>query len=154
MKALLFSLIGIFLLTGCNTEIRRAKKGTEKIRKLQTKFPELFAESRDTVIYLDTLLFITDIPILDTVVVTKSDTITVENERIKTVVQIVREQIPVYRIRTEVKNDTFTLIERDTIITVQKEVVNQVKTVKRVPWYLTLIIVGLLIGLIISLIAD
>lgn len=154
MKRITIILLAILVFSGCNRELRKTKRAANKIRMLTTKYPDLLAEKRDTVVHLDTLLFISDISPLDTIVVTNRDTITVENERIKTVVEIQRQEVPVYRIRTEVQNDTIEIVQRDTLVTVQKEIVTQVKSVKVTPWYLILIIIGLIVGLIITIIKN
>ena len=134
--------------SGCNKDIKRAKKGARKFQKLITTFPDLVAEKRDTIVSIDTVSVISKIPVLDTMIITNRDTITVEKDRIKTVVEIQRKEIPVYRIITKVENDTFEIISRDTLIQIQKEIVTQIKTVKKVPWWVIAVCLSCVVALV------
>lgn len=121
-----FILFGLVLLCSCYTE-RRAMR---EVSRAKETFPHLF--SADTVsdtTYLKELLpvFITEYR-TDTLLVTSSDTdsVSVDDERVRTVVVVERDSVTRWRIKTVVKADTVevpiqvpvirTEIEREVVI--------------------------------------
>lgn len=130
-----FIFIGILFFSSCLTEQRAQKK----IIKIQEKHPRLFQTDTSYIYKIDT--FEIELPkyIFDTIVPIK-DTVIVENERIKTIIQIVNnDSIPQYIINSEIKEIKVPIIIRDTIPVIKSEIVTKTEYKKYVPWYLWLL---------------
>ena len=139
MKTLLTIPLTLILLTSCKLtkEERRLNRGTKKLERLVTKFPEL---KRTDTLYIAHEVIVPRTQI-DTITTLTTDTVTITKDRLT-----VR-----YRVDT-VLNTVWldamcdTLVIRDTVAapcpTIQgtKTVV---RTEKRVPWWVWLIISGL-----------
>ena len=142
--ALTLIAITAILLSGCKLtkEERRMNRATKKLEKIVSKYPEL--ERTDTIRYPVEL--VTERVKVDTMFQLSTDTVTIEKDNLK--------------VKWLVRNDTVwfdamcdTIILRDTIID-YRETINPVKVIpsqkgKGLPWWVWVVIIGLVVALVI-----
>lgn len=151
MKKFGFLLAVLVVLVGCaeNRHLRKRAKAQKEILKISLEYPELF--NSDTVYNI--IEEVVSVPveslIFDTIVRNTSDTIVIENERIKTIIKpfrdIITKEVIKWQVQTEIKADTIYFTDIDTIKTIQTEIETKTvtKKVKYIPWWIWLIIIGL-----------
>ena len=138
MKKVLF-IVALLAFISCNA----TKQAQRKLSKIEKNYPELFSADTTFLIQNDTVLVPISASEFDTIV-TASDTVIIENERVRVQIETITEPFEVvrYRVLTTVKADTFELIRTDTIYTIQKEVITKTLVEKEVPrWFIVIMII-------------
>ena len=139
-KALI--IVALLSFISCNA----TKQAQRKLSKIEKHYPELFSADTTYLVRNDTVLVAISSSEFDTIVAA-SDTVIIENERVRVQIETIKEPFEVvrYRVLTTVKADTFELIRTDTIYTIQKEVITKTLVEKEVPrWFIVIMIVMIL----------
>lgn len=151
MRKFGFLLLILVVLGGCaeKRHLRKRAKAQKEILKISLEYPELF----DTDTVYNIIEEVVSVPVesivFDTIVRNTSDTIVIENERIKTIIKpfrdVVTKEVIKWQVQTEIKADTIYFTDIDTIKTIQMEIETKTvtKKVKYIPWWIWLIIIGL-----------
>ena len=146
-KAILISL-GVLYLSSCKmVKGVRVSAAQRKIERIEAKYPELFNADTTYQIKIDTITIETPYYYLDTILA-PSDTMTIENERIKTVI-IKLPADTTYQVQTVVKTVKIPFERIDTIYTIKEKIRLQHEVKKVIPIWLVLISVLLFILLVI-----
>ena len=139
-KALI--IVALLSFISCNA----TKQAQRKLSKIEKHYPELFSADTTYLVRNDTVLVAISSSEFDTIVAA-SDTVIIENERVRVQIETIKDPFEVvrYRVLTTVKADTFELIRTDTIYTIQKEVITKTLVEKEVPrWFIVIMIVMIL----------
>lgn len=155
MKIIFYLLVGLFLFSGCNAELRTAKRVSKKIRKLEMKHPRLFENTIDTQIIERIVPFIRDSITTNTVVETQItvDSFYVETETLITKVRVERDTVNRWYVETVEKLDTLYSMVTDTVFIEKKFIPTEVTVEKKFGnIWLVLFVLGLLAALIITLV--
>ena len=139
-KALI--IVALLSFISCNA----TKQEQRKLSKIEKHYPELFSADTTYLVRNDTVLVAISSSEFDTIVAA-SDTVIIENERVRVQIETIKEPFEVvrYRVLTTVKADTFELIRTDTIYTIQKEVITKTLVEKEVPrWFIVIMIIMIL----------
>ena len=139
-KALI--IVALLSFISCNA----TKQAQRKLSKIEKHYPKLFSADTTYLVRNDTVLVAISSSEFDTIVAA-SDTVIIENERVRVQIETIKEPFEVvrYRVLTTVKADTFELIRTDTIYTIQKEVITKTLVEKEVPrWFIVIMIVMIL----------
>jgi hypothetical protein len=139
-KALI--IVALLSFISCNA----TKQAQRKLSKIEKHYPELFSADTTYLVRNDTVLVAISSSEFDTIVAA-SDTVIIENERVRVQIETIKEPFEVvrYRVLTTVKADTFELIRTDTIYTIQKEVITKTLVEKEVPrWFIVIMIIMIL----------
>lgn len=157
MKNIGILLIALLFLGSCanNRHLRKRAKAQKKILDISLEYPELFDTDTVYKIIEEVVSVPVESIIFDTIVRNTSDTIVIENDRIKTVIKPmidVRTKEVKWRVRTKIKADTLYITDIDTIKTIHTEIETKTvtKKVKFIPWLIWLI-GGLLVALVLFL---
>lgn len=154
VKILLF--LGLlFVLSGCakKRHLRKQAKAQKKILAISLEYPELFDIDTVYKIVEEIISVPVESMIFDTIVRNTSDTIVIENERIKTIIKpfrdVVTNEVMQWRVRTEIKADTIYITDIDTLETIHTEIETKTvtKKVRFIPFWVWLLI-GMLGGLL------
>jgi hypothetical protein len=139
-KALI--IVALLSFISCNA----TKQAQRKLSKIEKHYPELFSADTTYLVRNDTVLVAISSSEFDTIVAA-SDTVIIENERVRVQIETIKEPFEVvrYRVLTTVKADTFELIRTDTVYTIQKEVITKTLVEKEVPrWFIVIMIIMIL----------
>lgn len=148
MKRFGVLLLVLVLFGGCleKRHIRKREKAQKQMLDISLDYPELFDIDTLYIEEPETLYIPVNNYIYDTVV-GSSDTIVIENERIRTIIKplrdIITNEVIRYRVRTEIKADTIEYIRTDTIVQINTKIETKTVTqkVKYIPWWIYLIMV-------------
>lgn len=142
-KAILISL-GVLCLSSCEiVKGVRISAAQRKIERIETKYPQLFNADTTYTIRRDTITIETPLYKLDTILA-PSDTMIIENERIKTVI-IKLPADTTYQVQTLVKTVKIPFERIDTIYTIKEKIKLQHEVKKVIPIWLVIISVLLFI---------
>lgn len=125
----------------------RVSAAQRKIERIETKYPELFNADTIYTITRDTITIETPYYYLDTILA-PSDTMTIENERIKTVI-IKLPADTTYQVQTVVKTVKIPFERIDTVYQIRKQITTKTETQKIYPYWLIALSVLLFILLVI-----
>ena len=146
-KAILISL-GVLYLSSCKiVKGVRVSAAQRKIERIEAKHPELFNADTTYQIKIDTITIETPYYYLDTILA-PSDTMTIENERIKTVI-IKLPADTTYQVQTVVKTVKIPFERIDTVYQIRKQITTRTDTQKIYPYWLIALSIILFILLVI-----
>lgn len=154
MKQIGVLLLMLVVLSGCaeKRHLRKRAKAQKEILKISLEYPELFDTDTVYSIVEEVVSVPVESIVFDTIVRNTSDTIVIENERIKTIIKpfrdVVTNEVIKWRVRTEIKADTIYYTDIDTIKTIHTEIETKTvtKKVRFIPWWIWLLL-GMLGGL-------
>ena len=149
MKKAILIVLSVLYLSSCEiVKGVRVSAAQRKIERIENKYPQLFDADTIYTIRKDTLLIETPSYYLDTIII-PSDTMTIENERIKTVI-IRLPSDTTYKVQTLVKTLKIPFERIDTIYTIKEKIKLQREVKKVIPIWFVLVSVLLFILLLIT----
>ena len=148
MRNAILIILSVLYLSSCKiVKGVRVSAAQRKIERIETKYPELFNADTIYTITRDTITIETPYYYLDTILA-PSDTMIIENERIKTVI-IKLPADTTYQVRTVVKTVKIPFERIDTVYTIKEKIKLQHEVKKVIPIWLVVISVLLFILLVI-----
>ena len=127
MKRITTIIFAALVLASCMTQ----KAAQRKINRIVKHHPELFAADTTWIQTIDTVQIKVPYYSHDTIV-EKGDTIVIETERFKTVIQTIRDSV--FIVNTEIKEQNIPFIIHDSIPVIQNEVIVKTEKEKFIPW--------------------
>lgn len=136
-------ILAAFILFSCNT----TKQAQKRLERLKNNHSELFNADTIYQVVSDTLIVTVPEYVFDTIVEV-SDSVVIETERFKTVIQVVKDSIPYYIVDTKIKSVEVPVEVVDTLTIIKESIEFKTQYKKYVPWWVYILLSLLLLQII------